>query len=58
MNEQEIFKFFPEPVFKYKLDDFKNLNKELSEYIYKLRDQDKMDQKDQIKEDGTLRILS
>ena len=41
MNEQEIFKFFPEPVFKYKLDDFKNLNKELSEYIYKLRGQDK-----------------
>ena len=41
MNEQEIFKFFPEPVFKYKLNDFKNLNKELSEYIYKLRGQDK-----------------
>jgi len=41
MNEQETFKFFPEPVFKYKLDDFKNLNKELSEYIYKLRGQDK-----------------
>ena len=27
MNEQEIFKFFPETVFKYKLEDFKNLNK-------------------------------
>ena len=41
MNEQEIFKFFPEPVFKYKLDNFKNLNKKLSEYIYKLHGQDK-----------------
>ena len=40
MTNQEIFKFFPEPVFKYKLKDFKNLNKELSEYIYKIRDED------------------
>ena len=40
MINQEIFKFFPEPVFKFKLKDFKNLNKELSEYIYKLRDED------------------
>ena len=42
MNNQEIFKFFPEPVFKYKLEDFRDLNKELSEYIYKLRDEDKV----------------
>jgi len=41
MTDQEIFKFFPEPVFKYKLKDFKDLNKELSEYIYKLRDEDR-----------------
>ena len=41
MNEQEIFKFFPEPVFKYKLENFKNLNKELSEFIYKLHDKDR-----------------
>ena len=40
MTNQEIFKFFPEPVFKFKLKDFKNLNKELSEYIYKIRDED------------------
>tara|TARA_B110000858_G_C17719205_1_gene434425 strand:+ start:53 stop:658 length:606 start_codon:yes stop_codon:yes gene_type:complete len=40
MINQEIFKFFPEPVFKFKLKDFKNLNKELSEYIYKIRDED------------------
>jgi uncharacterized protein (TIGR02466 family) len=41
MSEQEIFKFFPEVIFKYKLEDFKNLNKELSEYAYKLQSEDK-----------------
>tara|TARA_B110000114_G_scaffold48171_1_gene51069 strand:- start:105 stop:707 length:603 start_codon:yes stop_codon:yes gene_type:complete len=41
MSEQEIFKFFPEAIFKYKLEDFKNLNKELSEYVYKLQNEDK-----------------
>jgi uncharacterized protein (TIGR02466 family) len=41
MSDQEIFKFFPEPVFKYKLKDFNDLNEELSKYIYKLRDEDK-----------------
>ena len=41
MADQEIFKFFPEPVFKYKLENFKNLNKELSEFIYKLHDKDR-----------------
>ena len=40
MNEPEILKFFPEPVFKYKLEDFKSLNKELSECIYKLQAED------------------
>ena len=41
MSEQEIFKFFPEAIFKYKLEDFKNLNKELSEYAYRLQSEDK-----------------
>ena len=36
----EIFKFFPEPIFKYKLNNFKDLNKKLAEYIYKLQDKD------------------
>ena len=40
MSEQEIFKFFPEPVFKYKFDKFKKFNKELADYIYKLRSED------------------
>ena len=41
MANQEIFKFFPEPVFKYKLENCRDLNKELSEYIYKLYDEDR-----------------
>ena len=40
MNNNTIYKLFPEPVFKYKLENFKNLNEELSKYIYKLRDED------------------
>lgn len=36
MIKSEILKFFPEPVFKYKVDNYKALNKELIEYIYKL----------------------
>ena len=34
MNEQEIFKFFPETVFKYKLEDFKKWRREIMEDIY------------------------
>jgi len=37
----EILKFFPEPIFKYKLENFKDFNKELSEYIYSLKKEDK-----------------
>ena len=40
MTDFEIFKFFPEPVFKYKLKDFKNLNKNLVKYIYELQGED------------------
>ena len=36
----EILKFFPEPIFKYKLKNFKNFNEELSKYIYSLKDKD------------------
>jgi len=40
MIDCEIFKFFPEPIFKYKLKNFKDLNKKLAKYIYKLQDKD------------------
>ena len=41
MSKSEIIKIFPEPVFKYTLDDFEKHNKELSRYIYKLSKNDK-----------------
>ena len=40
MSKPEIIKFFPEPVFKYKFENFKNFNKELANYIYKLYEND------------------
>ena len=40
MSKPEIIKIFPEPVLKYKLDDFKSLNEKLTEYIYTLRKND------------------
>ena len=40
MRDREIFKFFPEPVFKYKFDKFEQFNKELADYIYKLQSED------------------
>ena len=36
MSDNVIYRLFPEPVFKYRLKNFKDLNKELSQYIYKL----------------------
>ena len=53
----EILKFFPEPIFKYKLENFNDFNKELSEYIYSLKKKMKKVLKDLIKVDGTLKIL-
>ena len=41
MIENEILKLFPDPIIKYKLDNFKNLNKDLEKYIYKLYEEDK-----------------
>ena len=41
MSKNEILKLFPEPVFKYQIEDSKNLNSELSKYIYTLHDEDK-----------------
>ena len=41
MIENEILKLFPDPVLKYKLDDYKNFNKDLEKYIYNLYEKDK-----------------
>ena len=40
MINNQILKLFPEPIFKYKFDNAKELNTELSKYIYDLRDND------------------
>jgi len=41
MKNLQILKLFTEPVFKYKLEEYEQLNKQLSDYIYKLRETDK-----------------
>ena len=41
MDNKKIFNFFPQTVFKYKVNDFKEYNKKLSEYIYNLQKNDK-----------------
>ena len=40
MIKSEILKLFPEPIFKYKIEDHKDINKKLSEYIYNLKNND------------------
>tara|TARA_B100000401_G_scaffold351567_1_gene249189 strand:+ start:126 stop:731 length:606 start_codon:yes stop_codon:yes gene_type:complete len=40
MITNQILKLFPEPIFKYKFDNSKEINTELSKYIYDLRDKD------------------
>ena len=40
MNKFEILKLFPEPIFKYKVDRFEDLNQELTKYIYNLQSED------------------
>ena len=41
ISNREILKYFPQPIFKYKVDNFAYFNKGLSEYIYKLNEEDK-----------------
>ena len=40
MDNPEVFKFFPIPVFKFKFEKFRYFNEELSNYIYKLYGED------------------
>jgi uncharacterized protein (TIGR02466 family) len=40
MDNPEVFKFFPEPVFKFQFENFRNFNLELADYIYKLNEED------------------
>ncbi len=36
-----VFRFFPEPIFKYKIPNYEKLNQNLSKYIYDLYNNDK-----------------
>ena len=40
LTNREILKYFPQPIFKYKVENYKTFNKELEEYVYKLREED------------------
>ncbi len=40
MDKLEILKLFPEPIFKYKVDGFEELNQDLTKYIYNLQSED------------------
>ncbi len=37
MSDPEVLLFFPEPIFKYKFEDYENFNKDLKTYIYELQ---------------------
>ena len=37
MKNSETLKLFADPVFKYKFDDFEEMNNELTNYIYELQ---------------------
>ena len=39
MNNPEVSLFFPEPVLKYKLEDYESFNKDLRKYIYELQEE-------------------
>ena len=41
ISNKETLKFFPQPVFKYKVENFKEFNKDLCHYIYDLNKNDK-----------------
>ena len=34
LSKSNVYKFFPQPIFSYEIDDYKKINNELSEFIY------------------------
>ena len=55
--KEVVFIIIGDGELKYKIENFKDLNKELIEYIYSLKEDDKKGVKNQIGVDGTLKIL-
>ena len=41
MTDKKIYKLFPSPVFQFKVQNYENLNKQLTQYIYDLHKNDK-----------------
>ena len=41
MSEREVYELFPDPIFHYKLENYKQINKELLNYILELQKKDK-----------------
>ena len=39
-NNSSILKLFPQPIFKYEVDNYNNINEQLLKYIYELRKKD------------------
>ena len=41
MNQRNVYELFPDPIFHYKLENYKKINKELLNYILELQKKDK-----------------
>ena len=41
MNQRNVYELFPDPIFHYKLENYKQINKELLNYILELQKKDK-----------------
>ena len=41
MSQREVYELFPDPIFHYKLENYKQINKELLNYILELQKKDK-----------------
>ena len=39
-QKEQLLKLFPQPVFKYQINDYKSQNNELIKYIYELHEKD------------------
>ena len=41
MNQRNVYELFPDPIFRYKLENYKQINKELLKYIFELQKKNK-----------------
>ena len=57
MKEYQTYRLFPSSVFHFKLENYKELNTELENYVVNLKKKFKDGQKNQTLEDGILHFL-